>query len=87
LVSVSKLNEFSATILNELLRQKEYGNQVETKFKNLNILSEEISSGMDEEKIALQEASIAAEHNSKISEQLKEVAQRLEGDFKKFKTE
>jgi methyl-accepting chemotaxis protein len=81
------LKELIEKIVIELNNQSRKGESIEKVLKDLTLISEMTSNAMEEEKIALQETSKASNHIQTISHDLKDIAARVENDFKMFVTE
>jgi len=85
--SITGIQTLGAGVSNRAQEESQRAKQILRELENLGIISQEISTAMEEEEIALQDSSLASEHISNISNELKEIAGNIEKDFKKFKTE
>lgn len=86
LKSTNQLNTLSVKIVGDLKNQVGKGQNIKNALAALNTTSEEIAIAMGEQKSGLDEAASSAEHISNIALKLKEVADKIEADFNKFKT-
>ncbi|HOJ49320.1 MAG TPA: methyl-accepting chemotaxis protein [Spirochaetota bacterium] len=87
LESIMKIKDLSYKMMENMKEEVKRSNDVEKGLENVLIMSEEIATSMEEQKNGLIEASSAAEHISSISNQIKNIAKKMEEDFNKFKTE
>jgi methyl-accepting chemotaxis protein len=85
--SITGIQTLGAGVSSKAQEESQRAKQILRELENLGIISQEISTAMEEEEIALQDSSLASEHISNISNELKEIAGNIEKDFKKFKTE
>ncbi len=87
LEAISKLKELIEVVVNEMNNQTQKGESIEQVLSDLNIISNEVETAMEEEKNGLQETSKVSENIKDFSNDLKEIAQRIEQDFNMFKTD
>ncbi|HCL57428.1 MAG TPA: hypothetical protein DHW82_10530 [Spirochaetia bacterium] len=85
LESISALNTYIHTIVDKLKEQVKKGETIGGSLNELKIISEEISTAMEEEKNALQDTAASAEHISNISNALKTASDKIKKDFNQFK--
>ena len=87
LESIGSINIHAGTIADKTKEENQRGGQVEKILKDLTTMIEEIVAGMEEERLALEEAARSSENISNISHNLKIVSEKIDEDFKQFKTE
>jgi methyl-accepting chemotaxis protein len=83
---INLIKESGKSIREKTARETQWGKEIDESLNNLVRISEEISTAMEEEKNALQEAAASSEEISHISNELKDIAKTIEEDFSKFQT-
>lgn len=87
LKSVNVLKNTISSIADEIRVQNHKGKEFQKTIHELAGITETINDAMKEEKKALHESTASIDHISSISNQLREIAYKIDRDFKQFKTE
>ncbi len=85
LISVTSLKKMGTTIVTQIKDEKEKGGQIKNILERLVLISKEVTAGIQEEKLALEETSKATELISELANKIREMSNNIKDDFKLFK--